>query len=404
MLEHDPEKWMPVSGKRSCSRSKLAHLNQRPTMAADTTQRIARLTPIEELNRCIDALIAAVEPREVSVATATGHILAADVILPAHPAAAVALRDGCAVRSDLTTDAGAYAPLPLPAAAWIDAGGPLPAGADAIAPPDAVTLHDGQAQIISPVTPGEGVLLPGADVPASPFLRAGICLTRVRIAALAALGIARVTVREPRVRVLPARPARDGFIDAAAALVARAIAAEGGNALIDQIAADAAPLIEAVNDEETDAIVVIGGTGSGRNDASVRMLASAGRVEAHGIALSPGETSAFGMAGRRPVLILPGRLDAALAAWLVIGSRMLKRLSASTEGTPAINARLARKAASSLGLAELIPVDLREGEAEPLASGYWPLGVLAQSNGWILVAADREGYPAGAEVVVRPWP
>jgi molybdopterin biosynthesis enzyme len=83
---------------------------------------------------------------------------------------------------------------------------------------------------------------------------------------------------------------------------------------------------------------------------------------------------------------------------------MLKRLAASREAPPAINAKLARKVASSLGLAELVPVRLRDGEAEPLGSGYLPLHVLAQSDGWLLVSADREGYPAGADVVVRPWP
>jgi molybdopterin biosynthesis enzyme len=127
-------------------------------------------------------------------------------------------------------------------------------------------------------------------------------------------------------------------------------------------------------------------------------------VEAHGIALSPGETTAFGMAGSRPVLILPGRLDATLAGWLTLGSRMLARLSASTEPPRAIGASLARKAASTLGLAEVIPVRLTDGEAEPLASGYWPLDVLAKSDGWILVAADREGYPAGTHVMVSCWP
>jgi molybdopterin biosynthesis enzyme len=344
-----------------------------------------------------------VAPRELAIATAAGRILAADVAVPAHPSAALALRDGWAVRADLTTDAGAYAPLPLPHAAWVDAGAPLPAGADAVAPLDAVVLRGGAAQITASVTAGEGVLAPGADASSTPFLPAGLCLSRARIAALGALGIVRVSVREPRVRVLPARPTRDAVIDAAAALVARAIAAAGGNALIDA-SADAPPLAEAFGDDEADAIVVIGGTGSGRNDGSVRALASAGRVEAHGIALSPGETSAFGMAGPRPVLILPGRLDAALSGWLMLGSRMLARVSASTEPPRAINARLARKAASSLGLAEVMPVRLRDGAAEPLASGYWPLEVLAKSDGWILVAADREGYPAGTDVMVSCWP
>ncbi len=62
---------------------------------------------------------------------------------------------------------------------------------------------------------------------------------------------------------------------------------------------------------------MIGGSGLGLADRSVLALAKAGRVEAHGIAISPGETAAFGLVGSRPVLILPGRIDAALAVWLV---------------------------------------------------------------------------------------
>src|SRR5205085_586060 len=137
---------------------------------------------------------------------------------------------------------------------------------------------------------------------------------------------------------------------------------------------------------------------------SVATLARSGRVEVHGIALSPGETAAFGMVAARPVLLLPGRIDAALAAWLLLGRRMLARLAASREEPRRARATLTRKVASNLGLAELIPVRLRDGEAEPLGSGYLPLQALAQADGWILVAADREGHPAGATVMVTPWP
>jgi len=49
-------------------------------------------------------------------------------------------------------------------------------------------------------------------------------------------------------------------------------------------------------------------------------------------------------------------------------------------------------------------VRLRDGKAEPLGSGYLALQTIARADGWILVAGDREGYPAGASVMVRPWP
>ena len=56
------------------------------------------------------------------------------------PAAPVALIDGWAVRAEQVADAGPYAPVRLdPAPAWVDAGGAMPAGTDAVLPPDAVT-------------------------------------------------------------------------------------------------------------------------------------------------------------------------------------------------------------------------------------------------------------------------
>jgi len=149
---------------------------------------------------------------------------------------------------------------------------------------------------------------------------------------------------------------------------------------------------------------VIGGTGSGTNDRSVHALSRAGRVEAHGIAIAPGETAAFGHVGSRPVLILPGRIDAALAVWLVLGSPMLATLSGLMERERTSTVRLARKVASGLGLTEVVPVRLRSGGAEPIAFGYLPLASLVQADGWVLIDADSEGFPPGAEVVIRAWP
>ena len=53
----------------------------------------------------------------------------------------------------------------------------------------------------------------------------------------------------------------------------------------------------ALNDESADMVVAIGGTGSGRNDQSVRTLARVGQVAYHGIAITPGETTALGFVG-----------------------------------------------------------------------------------------------------------
>ncbi len=65
---------------------------------------------------------------------------------------------------------------------------------------------------------------------------------------------------------------------------------------------------------------------------------------------------------------------------------------------------LKRKVTSTIGMTELVPVRCAGGMAEPLASGYLSFMALAQSDGWIVVPAESEGFPAGAQVAVRPWP
>ncbi len=335
----------------------------------DRRQRIARLTPLADVLARLDALVRPVAPRTVELAAAVGQTLAEDVIIHAPvPATALALRDGWAVSSDLTTDASAYAPAPLPSAVWVDVGEPLPGDADAVAPIDGVVIRDGAAQALAPVGPGEGALPTGADV-------------------------ARGTTLLPAGRRL-------GRIDAAVACIADAIASQGGLAAI----AARHSLADALAETSADAVVVVGGTGSGNNDTTVHTLASIGELLVHGIGLLPGETTAFGTVGTRPVLALPGRLDAALAAWHMLGRVMLARLAGSRDAPPMRTAKLTHKVSSPVGLSELVPVRCEGLCATPIASGYVPLAALAQANGWIFIKPDSEGYPAQSEVVIRPWP
>jgi molybdopterin molybdotransferase len=377
-------------------------------MAGDNkTQRIARLTPLSDVLARIDALVRPVEPRPVQRQAAVGRVLAEDVVAPAGlPTAARALRDGFAVRAETTADASAYAPAPLSSPQRVDVGDILPPGADAVAPLDVVVSRDGRHEAVAPVAPGEGVLAIDADIRAGTSLRrAGERLRAVDEAVLAAAGVENVMVRAPRVCLVQARAGPDRVLEVACALIARAIIAAGGSVQVAGASpAQAGELAAAFGDTSVDAVIAIGGTGSGRDDASVLTLARLGRVEMHGIALSPGETAAFGFTQTRPVLLIPGRVDAALAVWVAIGSRMLARLSGSAGDTQTTTARLTRKVASPLGLMEIVPVRIRDGAAEPMASGYWPLEAIARADGWILVTPESEGYPTGAEVVVRPWP
>jgi molybdopterin biosynthesis enzyme len=358
---------------------------------------------------CIDALARPAAPRTVELAAAAERGLAADVVVEAALlATTIALRDGWADASDRVADAGPYAPAPLmPAPTFVEVGAPLPHDADAVLPPGAVTLRDGIGEATASAVPGEGVLAAGADAaPGRPLRRAGEALRAIDLAVQRAAGVPRVTVRAPRLRIVTANALIDAVDDTVAPLIARAIDAAGGVAEIVRVALDGAPaLARALQEsEDTDAVIVVGGTGAGRHDTSVRTLARLGTVDIHGVGLVPGESAAVGAVGARAVLMLPGRLDAALAVWLVLGRHLLMRLtgrSGDDAGTPV---RLARKIASTVGLAEVVLVRRCEGGVEPIASGSFPLQALGQADGWVLVAPDREGFPPGATVDMHALP
>jgi molybdopterin biosynthesis enzyme len=369
----------------------------------ETPQRIARLTPLRDVLARIDAHVKPVEVRTVELAGAAGRILAHDIVVDRPiPHAALALRDGWAVPSDLTADAGPYAPAPVPAAVRIDVGELLPSGADAVAPLDSVIVREGQAQAVAPVAPGDGVLLAGADAAGGAVLiPAGRRLSALRSTLLAALGVERVAIRAPRLLVVRARARGERTIEAAVACIGDAVAREGGTAAVGD--ADEA-VHRALTQADAEAVIVVGGTGCGRKDSAVSSAAAVGEVVAHGIGLIPAETAAFAKVGARPVLLLPGRLDGALAAWHMLGRPLLARLAASTDPPALRAATLARKISSVAGLAELVAVRCEGRFATPIASGYVPLTALAQADGWIFIPPESEGFQADSEVMIRPWP
>lgn len=370
--------------------------------ASETIQTISRLTSLADVLAMVDLRVKPVTPRTLDVAAAAGRTLAVDATAAARPTATLALVDGWALAADATLGAGGYSPVQLlHPPQRIEAGQPLPPDTDSVAPFDAIKMAGGNAEVLVTINPGDGVLAAGGDSdPAIPLRRAGERLRMTDLAAFAATGLSRVTAREPRVRVLPLRGS--AIVIAAARLLAGDIERRGGAVKLDDAGRDLGTVLAA---ESTDAIVVIGGTGSGRNDTSVHTMARDCEVAVHGLAMTPGETAAVGFAGPRPILLLPGRLDAALGVWLQVGRRILDRLAAAhPDNDPPETLSLSRKVTSTVGLAEIVPVRRSAGQADPFASKYLALSSLARSDGWILVPADSEGYAAGSLVQVRPWP
>src|SRR5437016_5914196 len=85
-------------------------------------------------------------------------------------------------------------------------------------------------------------------------------------------------VREPSIGVALGGVGGTAAINATLSMLVHLICDAGGNVPNDPIA-----LAAALADEKTDAIMAVGGTGTGRRDGAVQELARLGQVDAHGI-------------------------------------------------------------------------------------------------------------------------
>jgi molybdopterin molybdotransferase len=358
-------------------------------------QVITRLIPLPEALAAFDD-IEPVAGCSISVADSPGHILAADIIAPkALPPRPRALYDGVALCAEATLDASTFAPVLLMDPIRIVTGATVPDGADALATVNAVQFRGDFAEIIAPATAGEGVLPVGGDCEAGAVLRrAGFRVRPSDAAVFTLAGITTISVRVPRLCIGYAR--ESDILRTVADMLALELQ-------LQKISTRVMLLEDAMRDQNVDAVIGIGGTGEGTNDGSIFALQNAGRTVFHGVGLTPGETTAFGFIGEMPVLLMPGRLDATLAVWRILGKLLIARLCGNDEVEMTTTATLTRKVTSTIGMAEFVPLRIEAGKAEPLAAKYLPLSVLTDANAWILVPPASEGYQTGTSVTVQPW-
>lgn len=355
----------------------------------------AALTPLADALALLLRRATPVAPRSVPLARAAGHIAATSLRVPRDiPAGLTALRDGFAVEAAQVGGASPYAPVMLPRApAWVEAGEHLPPGTDAVLPAEGLEHRSAVVE----VGPGEGTRAAAEDFcEGDALLTAGERIAPRHLLGLAAAGFIEVAIREARIRLV-VTGAPDVLSPTLGAVIARA----GGRTETVAVPDEPERIAHAIAAEGADAVFVLGGTGFGRSDRSAEGLAQAGRVVAHGLALRPGETAAIGEAGDRPVLLLPGRPDAALAAVLALGRPLIAALTGAIEAVPR-SGNISRKITSTVGLAEIVFVRVDGPDIEPLGGADLALRRLIEADGFVLVPPEREGYPAGTVVEVVP--
>jgi molybdenum cofactor synthesis domain-containing protein len=209
-------------------------------------------------------------------------------------------------------------------------------------------------------------------------------------------GLATLNVRRPRLRLVNI-PAASGAA-VTAPLIAESASAAGAH--VTSIAAagrDPASIAATVEAGDCDVLITTGGSGVGSGDAVIAALGRHGEVIAHGIALQPGRTAAVGRIGRVPVIALPGSPDQALAAWWTLTLPVLDALS-GLRRRQGLALPLARKIASSVGIAEVALLQREDDGWMPLATGEFTLEAIARADAWLTVPSGSEGFAAGTTV------
>lgn len=355
----------------------------------------ACLTPLDVARNALLGGLEPVTPVELPQAEALRCIAAEMPPLAVTPPYDVAAGDGFAFRARDLVGASSYSPLPLARSpAWVEAGEAMPAGCDCVLDADAVDRSGPVVQVLAEAVPGQGVRRAGSDIAEdSSGVAAGWPILPRHLLLARAAGLAKLRVRPPRVRIVNIT---GGTL--AADLIAESAHAAGADVLRTEAAArDAASIAQALDGDACDLLLTIGGSGVGRTDATVIALAQRGDVIAHGIALQPGRTAAVARLGNTPVVALPGAPDQALAAWWTLALPALDRLS-GRRSRETLALPLARKVASSVGIAEIVLLTQAEGSWMPLAVGDLSLVAIARAEAFILVPAGSEGFAAGAPV------
>jgi molybdopterin molybdotransferase len=118
-----------------------------------------------------------------------------------------------------------------------------------------------------------------------------------------------------------------------------------------------------------------------------------------------------GKVGDAPVLILPGNPVSCLVAYDFFAGPVVRRMAGLPETWPYRSVRLPLEGrlVSEIGRLDYSRVVIEDGRVRSLAiSGASVLSSVTRADGFVVVPAGLEGYPAGAEVDVHlydtVWP
>ncbi len=406
-----------------------------PSQHDDVRMRgFAARSTVEEAIRWVDTQTSRLSSATELLQDGHSRVLAEDVVATLNvPAFDRSAMDGYAVRADETSGAGMYNPLPfrvvgqsLPGRACevtvesgdavrIMTGAPLPTGADAVVPVEVARENEGLVEVTEPIAVGKHVGRIGEDIAVgTTVLSAGRRLRPQDVAVLASIGVAEVSVvSQPRVRIIitgnelvqPGDVRREHQIYEANSFLLRGLVPRDGGAVtsIEFVPDSRDAIFTALTEPGADVILVSGGSSVGAEDHAPSLVAEAGELAIHGIAMRPSSPTGIGRIDESLVLLLPGNPVSCLCAYDFFAGRAIRRMGGRSLDWPYRRSTetTARKFVSVVGRTDYCRVRKTEEGIVPLAvSGASILSSTTRADGFVVLPPESEGIAPGKAVDV----
>jgi molybdenum cofactor synthesis domain-containing protein len=311
----------------------------------------------------------------------------------------------------------------------IATGGYLPKGADTIIPVEEATIIGNKIKVDYPFRKGAYVYPIGADVKYKELIFSkGQSLRTQDVGLLGSLGIKKVLVtKKPTVGLIPTGSELSDDIDHIApcqkfntntGVIARLIQEAGGLPMDLGITSDdiEAILQKLSNALDTyDLILTMGGTSVGKHDLVQMAINSLGKpgMIVHGIKLDRGRVTGLAVLKGKPIVCLPGPIQAALNAFIVFAYPIIRTLSGRFRRKTGLifYANLtkcwqARKKFPDFLKVVYVKLSFckKSFKAEPLTGQTERMSLLSKANGYILVPEKVRKMIAGQTVPVYLLP
>lgn len=308
-------------------------------------------------------------------------------------------------------------------AIYVPTGGMLPENSDAVIMIEHCEDLNGLLNLYRQVAPGENVISIGEDLmEGKPLLTEGTKLRSQELGALASQGITEVYVyRKPIVGYLSTgdeivpietKELQIGQVRDMNGMTIGSLVSEWGCEFVyGGIVKDSREELEKRTKEmleQTDCLILSGGSSVGTKDYSVEVIDSLGKpgVFVHGVSIKPGKPTILAAANHKPIIGLPGHPASALVIFYLFGKAILQKLQGQKIAEKNVaKAILTKNLPSTPGRTDFIRARLfqqdEEWYAEPIIGKSSLISTLVKSEGMIEIPSRSEGIQKGEWVSLR---